>query len=123
MNLIEHMEKKYFHILLVLLFAFTLISCSVSKPFIPPSYDLIKFDSKNYSPTYANEIIIYSARIDIPEKYVEIGTIKFEGEVDITKIKELAAQNGADALLKEGNNYILLFFSEKREGKKDDKTI
>jgi len=54
---------------------------------------------------------------------VEIGTIKFEGEVDITKIKELAAQNGADALLKEGNNYILLFFSEKREGKKDDKTI
>lgn len=117
------MEKKYFLILLVLLFAFTLISCSVSKPVIPPSYDLIKFDSKNYSPTDANEIIIYSSRIDIPQKYVEIGTIKFEGEVDITKIKELAAKSGANALLREGNNYILLFFSEQKEGKKDAKTI
>ncbi len=117
------MIKKYFQILLVLLFAFTLISCSASKPVIPPSYDLIKFDSKNYSPTDANEIIIYSTRIDIPQKYIEIGTIKFEGEIEIIKVKEMAAQNGANALLKEGNNYILLFFSEQKEGKKDDKTI
>jgi hypothetical protein len=117
------MYKKYFQISPILLFAFTLISCSVSKTVIPPTYDLIKFDSKNYSPTNPAEIIKYSARIDIPEKYVEIGTIKFKGEVDMNKIKELAAQNGANALLKEGNNYILLFFSEKKEGQKDAKTI
>lgn len=117
------MKRKYFKILSVLLFAFTLISCSVSKPVIPPTYNLIKFDSKDYSPTNADEIIIYSARIDIPQKYLEIGTIKFTGKVDMNEIKELAAKNGADALLKEGNNYLLLFFSEKKEGKKDDKTI
>ena len=117
------MKIKYFHTLIVLLFTFSLISCSPSKPFIPPSYDLIKFDSKEYSPTNADEIIVYSARINIPQKYVEIGTIKFTGEVDMNKIKEIAAQNGADALLKEGNNYILLFFSEQKEGKKDVKTI
>ena len=117
------MYKKYFQILPVLLFAFTLISCSVSKPVIPPTYDLIKFDSKNYSPTNPAEIIIYSARIDIPQKYVEIGTIKFTGEVEIQQLKDLASKNGANALLKEGNNYILLFFSEKKEGQKDAKTI
>ena|SRR4030066_211255 len=117
------MEKKYYHILLSQIFAFTLISCSVSESFIPTSYDLIKFDSKNYPPTNVEEIIIYSERIDIPQQYIEIGTIKFTGKVDINKIKELASQNGANALLKEGNNYILLFFSEQREGKKDEKTI
>jgi len=112
------MEKKYYHILLTLIFAFTLISCSVSKPIIPPAYDLIKFDSKDYSPTNADEIIIYSSRINIPQKYVEIGTIKFTGEVDVNKIKQLAATNGADALLKEGNNYILIFFSKKGREKR-----
>lgn len=117
------MKKKYFQILLVLLFAFTLISCSASKPVIPSTYDLIKFDSKIYPPTYSDEIIIYTARINIPQKYMEIGTIKFGGKVDMNKIKELAAKNGADALLKEGNNFILLFFTDKMKGKVDDKTI
>jgi len=117
------MKKKYFQILLGLIFAFTLLSCSVSKPVIPPTYDLIKFDNKNYSPTDANKIIIYSKWIDIPEKYAEIGTIKFKGEVNMKKVKELASQNGADALLKEGNNFILLIFLEKKGGKKNDTNI
>lgn len=116
------MKNNYFRILFILLFASTLTSCyTVFNSTITPH--LIKFDVINYPPTNINEIVIYSARIDIPQKYLEIGTIKFEDEVDISKIKELAAQNGANALLKEGNNYILLFFSDQKEGKKDVKTI
>jgi len=115
------MVKKYYQIPLILLFAFTFISCSVATKTTTPY--LIKFDNKNYIPTRVSEIIIYSSRIDIPQKYIEIGTIKFEGEVDILQIKDMAAKNGASALLKEGNNYILLFYTDQKKGKENDKTI
>ena len=114
------MFNNHVHFLFILLFASTLISCSVVTSVAP---HLIKFDNNNYPATNANSIVIYAARIDIPRKYLEIGTIKFEGEVDIPKVKEIASKNGANALLKEGNNYILLFFSDQEEGKKDAKTI
>jgi len=115
------MVKKCLQIPLIILFATIFLSCSVATKTTDPY--LIKFDDNNYIPTPVSEIIIYSTRIEIPQKYIEIGTVKYEGEVDITKIKEIAAQNGANALLLEGNNYILIYFTEQKEGKKDAKTI
>ncbi|GJQ42657.1 MAG: hypothetical protein D8M26_13490 [Ignavibacteriae bacterium] len=72
--------------------------------------DLIIFDKTFYEATDPSIINIYNTRLDLPRKYLEIGSIKFEGDVDYVALKKLASSKGADALLLDGNNYILLKF-------------
>lgn len=94
----------------ILVFIFLLLllsSCSSSKPF---KMDLIIFDKTLYQATDPSSINIYNSRLDLPNKYLEIGSIKFEGDVDTEALKKLAASKGAEALLLDGNNYILLKF-------------
>jgi len=72
--------------------------------------DLIIFDKSLYNATDPSSIDIYTSRLSLPSKYSEIGSIKFEGAVDTDALKKLAASKGAEALLLDGNNYILLKF-------------
>lgn len=91
-----------------LLFIFLFIlSCSSSKPF---KMDLIIFDKTFYEATDPSIINVYNTRLDLPRKYLEIGSIKYEGDVDYEALKKLASSKGADALLLDGNNFILLKF-------------
>lgn len=73
---------------------------------------VIKFDNQKYHKTDPEKIIVYTTRKDIPEKYIEIGTIKFERIKSVDEVKELAAENGAEAIILEGNNYVLIIFKE-----------
>ena len=59
----------------------------------------------------------------MPDKYVEIGALKFEGSPNLQDIIKKAAEVGAMALIKEGNNYILFVFPNKEKGQKNEKSI
>ena len=76
---------------------------------------LIMFDDKDYSPTNPVDIQIYKSRLELPAKYIEIGTIKFEGNPRIEDIKKQAAEKGAMGLILDGNNYILIRLEIKSE--------
>jgi hypothetical protein len=83
------------------------------------------FSKEIYTPTMVNNIKIYEARLEIPDKYYDIGTIKFQGEPIIAKILEIASEKGADAVIKEFNNFILIRFKThpKENQSNETKTI
>src|SRR3989304_7994535 len=113
------LSKNIFLTLYFLLnLCFSFFSCSSSVP----KTGLIIFDDSYYQPTNPSSIHIYHSRLELPNKYKELGSIKFEGEVDLNKIIDLTASKGADALLLDGNNYILIKFIEVK-GQKDEKDI
>jgi hypothetical protein len=106
--------------ILIIASIFLLSYCS-SPPF---TTDIIMFDKEFYAPTIANDIKVFNSRLDIPNKYSEIGTIKFQGTPIIERIKELASTKGADAVIKDSNNFILIKYQTKEEVKPDEtKTI
>lgn len=97
-----------------LLIIFLIIIASCNPP--PFTTDIIMFDKEIYKPTIASDIKIFNSRLDIPNKYSEIGTIKFQGNPIIEQIQNLAAEKGADAVIKDANNFILIKYkTEKQE--------
>lgn len=110
---------------LVTISIFSFFSCSQKEVISNVSLSVIKFDNHTYPKTDPEKIIIYSSRKDIPRKYSEIGTIKFERDTKIEFVKQLAGENGAEAILSEGNNYILIIFQEikKEEEQNEHKSI
>lgn len=99
---------------ILLIFYFLSLTFSCSPP--PFTTDIIMFDKEIYTPTIAGDIKVFNSRLDIPEKYLEIGTIKFQGIPIIDKIQQLAAEKGADAVIKDANNFILIKYkTEKQE--------
>ena len=94
---------------------------STSCSSVPFSANVIMFDKEVYAPTNPNNLEIYETRLAIPHKYFDIGTIKYEGSPNITRIKELGAQKGADALLKDGKNFILIIYQTREEEKSNEK--
>ena len=73
------------------------------------------FVNETYPQTNPSEVIIYEDRLQLPSKYLEIGTIKFEGNPKLQDIKRQAAEKGAMALILDGNNYILIRLEKKSE--------
>ena len=117
------MGKKCKTILVIisLLMVLFLVQCA-STP--TTTTTLIMFDDKNYSATNPVDIQVYKSRLELPAKYLEIGTIKFEGNPKIKDIKKQAAEKGAMALILDGNNYILIRLENKKEEESDEtKTI
>ena len=93
-------------ILVFVFLSFIVFTCSPT----PFTTDVIMFDNKIYSTTNPSKIEIYYSRLDIPNKYYEIGTIKFTGDPVFQKIKEIGASKGADALIKDVENFIFIKF-------------
>ena len=105
---------------IILLIILLVSSCSE----IPFTTDTIMFDKKIYSPTNSQDISIFNSRLDIPQKFIEIGTIKYQGVPDLEQIKILAAKKGANAILKDANNYILIkYYLEKEKNDEESKII
>lgn len=109
------MYKQFLFILYFLLFAF---SCA------PPPFttNVIMFDTTTYKSTSPNKIVVYNSRLDIPNKYIEFGTIKFTGEPIIEDIKRLASEKGADAVIKDANNFILIKYKIEQQEEKPNET-
>lgn len=95
----------------------TFISCTHK---ISPELKYISFDKVNYSTTIPNEIKIFKSRFELPEKFYEIGAIKFRGEPDMQSILEMAAKHGGMALIKEGNNYVLIRYQKLERRKSNE---
>ena len=90
--------------LLPLLLLFILAGCVPQKQ----SIQFVKYGSETYEKTTPGEIDIVKQRIDITYKYVEIGVFKVVGNIDREKIKQEAASYGANAILFETNNVVLI---------------
>ena len=88
-----------------------LISCSSTNE--TSKTNVIMFNKENYPPTIYNQLVIYKSRLDIPQKCEDIGIIKYQGNLNIDEIKYLSASKGADAILQEGNEFILIKFQKK----------
>lgn len=112
----------YKQFLLIIYFLLFIISCTTPPPF---SSDIIMFDTEIYKPTHPKDIQVYSSRLDIPNKYSEIGTIKFQGEPIMETIKQSAASKGADAVIRDANNFILIKYKieQQEEESNETKTI
>lgn len=93
--------------------------CSPQKESIS-SINVILFNKTQYEPTRPDDIKIYDKRITIPEKFFEIGTIKSNRTFDDNEIKAIAAEKGAQAILREGGNFILIRFKEKPKENKNE---
>ena len=76
--------------------------------FVP--YSQLKFDK-----TELSDIKVYEKRLDIPSRYTEIGVLKIEGEHPKSEILNEAAKRGADAIIYEANNVVLIHLA-KTEG-------
>ena len=107
-------------VLSFLFFTFVFIRCAS----VTTTTALIMFTNEALPPTNPVDIEIYKSRLELPSKYVEIGTIKFQGNPSIEEIKKQAAQKGATALILDGNNYILILLDEKmKEESNETKSI
>jgi hypothetical protein len=56
----------------------------------------------------SNKIEIYNNILDIQGKYVEVGVVIVKGEISIEEILSVASQHGANGVIKDGKNYLLL---------------
>ncbi|MCH7963153.1 MAG: hypothetical protein IH852_04355 [Bacteroidetes bacterium] len=103
-----------------LLFVLFIVRCAPA----PTTTTLIMFDNEIYPPTKSSKIVLYERRLELPTKYVEIGTIKFTGNPNLNDIKTQAAEKGAMGIILDGNNYILIRFEQKLEEESNEtKTI
>jgi len=93
-------------------------SCEIPAPRV---FDIIMYDKIEYNTTNEDYIIIYESRLDINQKYKEIGAIKAIKTTTEEEIKSIAAQKGALAIINEGHlNYTLIRFLNWKEEKKKD---
>jgi hypothetical protein len=108
--------------LLIIYFLLILLSCTPHPPF---ATDVIMFEKEIYSSTNPDDIEVYTSRLDIPNKYFEIGTIKYQGVPIMEKIKSTAASKGADAVIKDANNFVLIKYKleQEKEDSNETKTI
>ncbi len=111
-------KKKIYFVISVTVFV--LMSCVNKRAF-----DVILYQNTVYDETLIEEIEVVSSRLEIKEKFYEIGVIKASEITTLSYIKKIAAKNGADIVINEGNlNYTLAKYQEiKREKRNEKETI
>lgn len=105
------------YILLLCIIISVYTGCSSTKT----STTLIMFTNEIFPATDSNDIQLYNSRLELPGKFKEIGTIKFEGNPKVETMKKQASEKGATALVLDGNNYILIII-EGNGDEDDDKS-
>ena len=106
-------NSRSLFIILLLAFLPLLNSCYKPPP-VPVELKYINFDKNTYPPNFPAYVKIYNSRYELPDKFFEIGAIKFKGEPSMNSVLKMAAQHGAMGIIKEGNNYILIRFEGDR---------
>jgi hypothetical protein len=91
----------------------------------PRTLDVVLYGNQKYKETSIEKIKVVKSRLEINEKYFEIGVIKVTETTKIETIKEIASQNGANVIINEGNfNYTLVRYeNQKKEDSKNEKSI
>ena len=110
--------KKYLFI--VLLVGVSFFSCSnAPKPIADEvKHSFIPISENSYKSINVDDVIIYYKRLNIRAKSEEIGIIirtstLYPNEEEILRLKELSAQYGANGLIVEGKNVVLLRIESK----------
>ena len=91
--------------LILVVLGVTLTCCTPTIMFIP-------FDSNEYSEVNSDEIEIYNNRLEIGSKYDEIGILKVKGKINPDIVRAHAGKHGAEAVVKDGKNYILIKYQK-----------
>jgi hypothetical protein len=88
-------------------------SCRSTRP--SSSIQFVPFTGESYPPIPLVEVVIYPTRLQLPGKYEELGIVKFEGSRQTVgeAIRRVAAEKGANAIVFEGDNAVLLRLREK----------
>lgn len=60
----------------------------------PRALEVVLYQNQKYKVTDIEKIIIVKTRLEISEKYFEIGVIKVNDKTEMETIKEIASQNG-----------------------------
>jgi|GEM_PF-4796457 len=74
----------------------------------PRTFDIVLYDNVKYQETNVQDILVVTSRLDIKDKYFEIGLIKATKEINFDYIKKSAAENGANIIIEEGNTNFTL---------------
>ena len=89
--------------LIILTLVFLLSACAFNN-----SISFFPFDAIDYDMVDADNVNVYNNRLEIGNKFEEIGILKVKGYPGIESIKEQAASHGADGIVRDGKNYILV---------------
>jgi hypothetical protein len=107
-------------ILTLIIFLITILFGCAELP--PMQTQYIIYNNQNYSPTLPEEIKVFAQRLELPKKYIEIGIFKISGTIDKTQLKVLASKKGANAIILEANNCVLIRYKiQEAEESKDEK--
>lgn len=101
-------KYRLFYIIIVL---FLISNCT------PTKLTYINFGDEKISHTNPNDIKIFDKRLDINSEFSELGVIIIEGknEPNIEEVRLLASENGADGIIKEGKNFVLIKILSNKE--------
>ena len=101
---------------LVLLASSILMGCASTKSVTHLQF--IPLSSEVFPSIDPGDVKVYSSRLELPGKFIEIGLLKLEGNVPLGQIVSEASKHGADAIIREGNNVTLIRMLEKQTGGK-----
>jgi len=108
MGLIITYKKNNISYLIIPILLF-LLTCS------PRTFDVILYNNQIYDKTNSAEILIVNSRLEIKDKYFEIGVIKATEKTQLGYIREVAAENGANIIIDEGNlNFTLARYQNQK---------
>ena len=110
--------QKYFLLFIILIFHY---SC------IAPRLEFISFGVTDYEKLDMNELVIYEDRLKIDSNFEEIGVIilnqKYQSKL-LPEIKLEASKHGANGIIIEGDNAVLLrILNKKTKEKNNEKAI
>jgi hypothetical protein len=101
-------------LLSLLLISIGCSSADICNPEFVSYYDK-EFVSENV------DISIFNSRLELPDKFIEIGVIKRASICSIDVVTKIASEHGAHALIKDGDNFTLIRFLNNEEEKHDEK--
>lgn len=84
------------------------------------SMQFIPFDNEKHEPQAPEDILIVNSRLELKDKFIEIGVLKIEGQIALLEIRKEAAKNGAQGIIKDGINYTLIIFPDKLKVKHNE---
>jgi len=112
--------KKQNKLLLVIILSGLLYGCA-NTSVKDSAFQYVPLGEKKFDKTQVEEIKVFKDRSQIKDKYFEIGIIKTVGDPNTDKITIEAAVRGAHAIIKNGNDYIIIRYYGVEDKKKDDK--
>ena len=104
--------KKHNKFIPFLLLAILFLSCTTQNIIKESAIKYVSLVKKEFNKTNSKKIDVFIERSKIKKKYYEIGIIKTVGQPLIEKIITETAVKGGHAIIKNGNDYIIIRYFE-----------